>query len=324
MADQENNIPQLVNTSAAEQKPQQPIATASLAAAVSSSAAAPSPVPTMKNTTTILKAPGNLEHKRQRIYGKKMSVLTIDNKKYLIGVQIAHLLQRETYNLYRSMKVKNLTIARASPEQVDYLLKTNVVKPGTRSITFVPIDQGLSYINEEINKVGLRKKKDKSNSPAKPFTIEKTKLKPLGVTVDSLTSKMASPPASPIAPLAPTTLVPLATRIQLPNIEVDMKNINMGDPFAVLCAAAEAEYSRAQKAGVPPVDSKPVSTQGVTSNFPITNTLPVPLSGQPIFPLNICGVSSQRNSLFEYYEQLNKQVSDPIFRQLGVNWVIGS
>lgn len=135
------------------------------------------PVQKMKLSSLVIAAtipaPGNLEHKREKIYGKKMSILTINGQRYLIGVQIAHLLQRETYNLYRSMKVKRITVIRGSSEQVDYLLKTNVVKPGTRSITFIPIDQGMAYINEEIKKVGARKKnKDKS----KPYTVERTKL----------------------------------------------------------------------------------------------------------------------------------------------------
>ena len=255
------------------------------------------------------RAPGNLEHKKQKFYGKKMSVITLNNQKYMIGVQIAHLLQRETYNLYRSMKVKNLSIARATPEQVDYLLKTNVVKPGTRSITFIPIDQAIAYIEEEIKKVGLRKKKDKS--PTKLFTVEKTKIKPTEATkVVSATPKLVQinqvkPLVAPPKPL-PTPKLEIRTPIAIkPTIEI--KSVDLENPFEVLCAAAEAELSNQAKENQRELTKSPAKLSPVV---PVVNTMPVPLSLKSptglFHPIQICGVSAQSNPLFDYYEQLSK------------------
>lgn len=273
--------------------------------------------PTMQVPTTVVhpavtpRAPGNLEHKKQKFYGKKMSVITLNNQKYMIGVQIAHLLQRETYNLYRSMKVKNLAITRASPEQVDYLLKTNVVKPGTRSITFIPIDQAIAYIEEEIKKVGLRKKKDKS--PTKLFTVEKTKIKPSAETkFVSSTPKMVQVNhvkalVAPPKPL-PTPKLEIRTPIAIkPTIEI--KSVDLENPFEVLCAAAEAELSNQAKENQRESNKSPSKLSPVV---PVVNSMPVPLSlkspnGQTLFqPIQICGVSAQNNPLFDYYEQLSK------------------
>eukprot|EP01102_Stenamoeba_stenopodia_P004567 TRINITY_DN14866_c0_g1_i1.p1 TRINITY_DN14866_c0_g1~~TRINITY_DN14866_c0_g1_i1.p1 ORF type:complete len:336 (+),score=101.27 TRINITY_DN14866_c0_g1_i1:551-1558(+) len=270
----------------------------------------PPVVPTHPAVTP--RAPGNLEHKKQKYYGKKMSIITLNNQKYMIGVQIAHLLQRETYNLYRSMKVKNLTITRASPEQVDYLLKTNVVKPGTRSITFIPIDQAISYIEEEIKKVGLRKKKDKS--PTKLFTVEKTKIKPTSDVKTTPKIVQVKPLVAPPKPLSAPKLE-IRTPIAIKPTPIEIKSVDLENPFEVLCAAAEAELSNQTKENQRESNNSPTKLPALARPepvVPVVNTLPVPLSlkspnGQALYqPIQICGVSAQNNPLFDYYEQLNK------------------
>jgi len=95
------------------------------------------------------------------------------------------------------MKVKNISIKRATPEQVDYLLKMNIVKPGTRSITFVPIEQALNFIKDELNKIGSRRKNEVVGSETKmkvildghppgPFDYSKTMLQPPQNAFDAL------------------------------------------------------------------------------------------------------------------------------------------
>jgi len=110
-------------------------------------------------------APLKNHHKRE-YFGASFSVVTMEDQEYLIGVQIAHFLKRETFNLYRSMKIKNLDVIRASPSQVDYLVQTNSIKRGTHSVTMVPLKQGISFIAEEVKRLeklgrkhGDRKKK---------------------------------------------------------------------------------------------------------------------------------------------------------------------
>lgn len=85
-------------------------------------------------------------HETTTAFGKKLTVVTIDSQKYLIGVQIASMLKRETFNMYRSMKIKNIRIKRAAPEQVEYLCQCNAVRAGTHSVTLIPFDSGLYFV----------------------------------------------------------------------------------------------------------------------------------------------------------------------------------
>lgn len=247
-----------------------------------------------------LPVPGTMDHRREKIYGKKMSVLTFSGQKYLIGVQIAHLLQRETYNLYRSMKVKKIPVVRASTEQVDYLLKTNVVKPGTRSVTFIPIDHAMSYIHEEIKKVGLRKKnKDKT---AKAFTVDRSKIKektPPPMIVELEVED--SPTPTPTESSTPATAT--ATTSSAPALAPAASSF-FGSAFEVLCAAAEDEWnSRAlnrSSNGVPTPAPAPAPAPSTT-----TATAPSTLasSASAIDVLNsllpsISGVAAGKNEVY--------------------------
>jgi hypothetical protein len=153
-----------------------------------------------------------------------MSVLRINDTKWLIGVEMAHLLQRETYNLYRSMKVKYIAVQRATPDQVDFLIKTNVVKPGTRSVTFVPLEPAIPYINEELKKIGSRKKKNNNSNEVNP----NTKI----INANNSTS-------NPLERL--NTPVPTSTPTRMPAI---------GSPqsaFDLLCTTAEVELTTPSK-----------------------------------------------------------------------------
>lgn len=69
--------------------------------------------------------------------GGRVSVFADTGKKYFVGVQLATLLKRETFNLYRSMKIKNVGVSRATHGQVSFLVKAGAVRPGTHSVTLV-------------------------------------------------------------------------------------------------------------------------------------------------------------------------------------------
>jgi len=43
-------------------------------------------------------------------------VVIIEERKYLIGAQLAKVLKRETFNLYRSMRIKGIELLRAVGE----------------------------------------------------------------------------------------------------------------------------------------------------------------------------------------------------------------
>merc|ERR1712063_56051 len=104
------------------------------------------------------------------LFYKKLTVVTIDNKRYLIGVQLATLLQRETFNMYRSMKIKNINIQRATPEIVAFLIKSTAVPTGTHSVTLVPYEDGLYFVadikakkqKKFVDFTAIEKKKKKS------------------------------------------------------------------------------------------------------------------------------------------------------------------
>jgi hypothetical protein len=93
-------------------------------------------------------SPSNLTHKRISILGKskKMSILKTKNDEMLIGVQIAALLKRETFNMYRSMKSKNIPLRKATAEEVEFLCNHNAVRHGTHSVTLIPYEKGLYFI----------------------------------------------------------------------------------------------------------------------------------------------------------------------------------
>lgn len=100
------------------------------------------------------------EHTRRRLFGHLLSVVTLDDEKYLVGVQIASLLKRETFNMYRSMKIKEISIRRASPEEIDFLCKCGAVRGGTHSVTLIPFAEALYFIADARSKAveaGVRK-----------------------------------------------------------------------------------------------------------------------------------------------------------------------
>jgi hypothetical protein len=125
---------------------------------------------------------GDISHKRINAFGKRLSVIRLDGEEFLIGVQIASLLKRETFNMYRSMKIKNISIQRANPEQVDFLCKCNAVRTGTHSVTLIPHESGLYFIADAIS----RQKKsenfpfavqiEKSKNTSKTFAAHQPKL----------------------------------------------------------------------------------------------------------------------------------------------------
>jgi len=54
--------------------------------------------------------------------------------------------------MYRSMKIKNIRIKRADPEQVEYLCQCNAVRAGTHSVTLIPFESGLYFIADAWNR----------------------------------------------------------------------------------------------------------------------------------------------------------------------------
>eukprot|EP01097_Dermamoeba_algensis_P009784 TRINITY_DN7028_c0_g1_i1.p1 TRINITY_DN7028_c0_g1~~TRINITY_DN7028_c0_g1_i1.p1 ORF type:complete len:248 (-),score=50.80 TRINITY_DN7028_c0_g1_i1:241-984(-) len=89
---------------------------------------------------------------KKKIFGKHLNVIELDNKEYLIGRELAALLNRETFNMYRTMKVKRIEIRRANPEQVEYFAKVGAVRTGTHSVTLIPLTDGVRFVEEALER----------------------------------------------------------------------------------------------------------------------------------------------------------------------------
>jgi hypothetical protein len=86
-------------------------------------------------------------HSIKILFYSQMSVISFRaDEKYLVGVQIAQLLHRKTFNLYRCMKKKKIALRRALPEEVEFLTNVGAVHSGTHSVTLVPYQEGLCFI----------------------------------------------------------------------------------------------------------------------------------------------------------------------------------
>jgi len=104
-------------------------------------------------------------HRWQTLFGQSMSVFTLAERDFLIGVQIAVLLKRETFNLYRSIKIKGIELVRAENEHVDFLVNCNSIKRGTHSVTLIPLDEGIAFVDEERRRQGKAPRKIKTKRP---------------------------------------------------------------------------------------------------------------------------------------------------------------
>jgi hypothetical protein len=117
-------------------------------------------------------SPVDMIHTHTKKRGKRMNVVLLNEKTYFLGVEIAKLLQRETYNLYRSLHCKGIPCYRATPVQVDYMLKAQILKYGSRSATLVPVDKVMPYIEENLKKTPRVSRKTKYDSS---FILQKDK-----------------------------------------------------------------------------------------------------------------------------------------------------
>eukprot|EP01092_Planopodium_desertum_P000423 TRINITY_DN10637_c0_g1_i2.p1 TRINITY_DN10637_c0_g1~~TRINITY_DN10637_c0_g1_i2.p1 ORF type:complete len:312 (-),score=24.97 TRINITY_DN10637_c0_g1_i2:117-1052(-) len=118
-------------------------------------------------------------HARELMFGKRLSILTWRGQRYFVGVQVANLLKRETFNMYRSMKIKVIGLKRASPEQVEFLVKEKAVRSGTHSITLIPYDDGIYFIADAYTKLlrnGSQKNKLRGVKLKRSFIKERPKI----------------------------------------------------------------------------------------------------------------------------------------------------
>jgi len=97
----------------------------------------------------------------------EMLVFILDSKSYVLGSQLAELLNRETFNLYRSMRIRKMTIKKASRKQVCDLLKLGILICGARSASFIHISHAIKFISEEYGFNPAHKRETKRNTRPK-------------------------------------------------------------------------------------------------------------------------------------------------------------
>ncbi len=84
--------------------------------------------------------------------GKQLVLLSYGpNDQYLIGANVCNRFRKETFNLYRSLRVKGVDPCRGSELLLNYLLSRRTLKAGTRSVTLVPYNETLSLLNADPN-----------------------------------------------------------------------------------------------------------------------------------------------------------------------------
>jgi hypothetical protein len=86
-----------------------------------------------------------ISHKYQIIYNKPFLLLVIDSLEYFIGIEIANFLQKETFNLYTSLKIRNIPYFKAQSEHIEYINRNGLLK-AIHSFTLIPYYIGLTLI----------------------------------------------------------------------------------------------------------------------------------------------------------------------------------
>jgi len=80
--------------------------------------------------------------------------VVLGDEVYFIGVQLAHLTKRTTYNLYRAMRAQGVACVKATPEQLRYYKFFDPPIPfvsykNARSLTFIPVIHALEFFSKD-------------------------------------------------------------------------------------------------------------------------------------------------------------------------------
>jgi len=70
-----------------------------------------------------------------------------EGKDYLVGVQVAHLIEKETFNMYRSLKRNGVTVLKGSPEIVQFLREAGIIGH-SHSVTLIPLEGTRKYLKK--------------------------------------------------------------------------------------------------------------------------------------------------------------------------------
>lgn len=84
----------------------------------------------------------------QNVVDEDMWVITYNQQEWLVGVHIANRLNRETFNIYRTLKIRGANLIKLDTMAINYLIAQNIIRAGTHSVTLVPLDFGIELIKD--------------------------------------------------------------------------------------------------------------------------------------------------------------------------------
>jgi hypothetical protein len=98
----------------------------------------------------------------ETLFEAQFAVLSSDGCDWLLGAQMARSLNRETYNLYKSISRRTLMLRRGTAEEIDFLGKRGLIGPGIRSVTLIPYTDAVKFMTAEKAKMMRRKRRQSS------------------------------------------------------------------------------------------------------------------------------------------------------------------
>jgi hypothetical protein len=74
------------------------------------------------------------------------------SRRFLVGSELCVMMQREPYNLYRSMLIRKVPMHRCEPMEIQSLVHFGIVQPGIHSVTLVNFSEGIEFIRKQLAK----------------------------------------------------------------------------------------------------------------------------------------------------------------------------
>ena len=90
------------------------------------------------------------------MWGDRLPLILIAGHEYLVGSHVAELLKRETFNLYGSLKRRNIPIWHGSEDLLKFLIKSGSVYIGTTSVSLLRLSDISDFVSAAVEKDALR------------------------------------------------------------------------------------------------------------------------------------------------------------------------
>jgi len=81
-------------------------------------------------------------------WGESVVVVSVEGVKFFVGAHLAELLRRETFNLYSSLKRRNIPVRQTDQMFLQWLVGHQLIYPGTTSVTLVGVDDVQGFVDD--------------------------------------------------------------------------------------------------------------------------------------------------------------------------------